>query len=598
MAKQKQNNQTDLRTMRRIFYYFWLTIRQNKVRTIILFITIPIHVVCSGIIMPIYASQIIGQLGTGDTDFNHYVPSIIAFISFLLIREVAIRITDWLDWSLDARGGYFLSQLCFDKLINQSMTFHSNKFSGSLTSQAGKLSNAYIRFKSSFNWSIYPLFLSIIFTIITIWTVSPLYALIVLGFVIIFITIASITYSKTRSVEIALPQSEIKQTGQLADSITNILNVKSYAHENHERDRYAKASKGVYTATMNVAKTSFWRNGLLNFITGIMLVVFLFIIITGSNTLGFAIGDVVLLYTLTTNIINHIWDTSNILRDINRTLGDAAEMVKILDTPTEIEDHTDRPLVVSSAEIDFHNITFQHSDSKTPLFENFSLKINAGERIGLVGISGSGKTTLTKLLLRFSDVQKGEILIDGQDISSVTQHSLRESIAYVPQETLLFHRSIAENIAYGKPNASRAEIERVAHLANADDFIEKMPEGYETLAGERGNKLSGGQRQRVAIARAFLKDAPILILDEATSALDSESEAAIQKATERLMKGRTSIVVAHRLSTIANLDRIVVLKDGKIIEQGSHRQLLLHDGPYKHLWSRQTGAFFESEDNG
>ena len=349
---------------------------------------------------------------------------------------------------------------------------------------------------------------------------------------------------------------------------------------------------------MNVAKTSFWRNGLLNFITGIMLVVFLFIIITGSNTLGFAIGDVVLLYTLTTNIINHIWDTSNILRDINRTLGDAAEMVKILDTPTEIEDHTDRPLVVSSAEIDFHNITFQHSDSKTPLFENFSLKINAGERIGLVGISGSGKTTLTKLLLRFSDVQKGEILIDGQDISSVTQHSLRESIAYVPQETLLFHRSIAENIAYGKPNASRDEIERVAHLASADDFIEKMPEGYETLAGERGNKLSGGQRQRVAIARAFLKDAPILILDEATSALDSESEAAIQKATERLMKGRTSIVVAHRLSTIANLDRIVVLKDGKIIEQGSHRQLLLHDGPYKHLWSRQTGAFFESEDNG
>ena len=598
MAKQKQNNQTDLRTMRRIFYYFWLTIRQNKVRTVILFITIPIHVVCAGIIMPIYASQIIGQLGTGDTDFNHYVPSIIAFISFLLIREVAIRITDWLDWSLDARGGYFLSQLCFDKLINQSMTFHSNKFSGSLTSQAGKLSNAYIRFKSSFNWSIYPLFLSIIFTIITIWTVSPLYALIVLGFVIIFITIASITYSKTRSVEIALPQSEIKQTGQLADSITNILNVKSYAHENHERDRYAKASKGVYTATMNVAKTSFWRNGLLNFITGIMLVVFLFIIITGSNTLGFAIGDVVLLYTLTTNIINHIWDTSNILRDINRTLGDAAEMVKILDTPTEIEDHTDRPLVVSSAEIDFHNITFQHSDSKTPLFENFSLKINAGERIGLVGISGSGKTTLTKLLLRFSDVQKGEILIDGQDISSVTQHSLRESIAYVPQETLLFHRSIAENIAYGKPNASRDEIERVAHLASADDFIEKMPEGYETLAGERGNKLSGGQRQRVAIARAFLKDAPILILDEATSALDSESEAAIQKATERLMKGRTSIVVAHRLSTIANLDRIVVLKDGKIIEQGSHRQLLLHDGPYKHLWSRQTGAFFESEDNG
>ena len=240
-------------------------------------------------------------------------------------------------------------------------------------------------------------------------------------------------------------------------------------------------------------------------------------------------------------------------------------------------------------------ITFKHHDAKTPIFNDFSLRIKAGERVGLVGISGSGKTTLTKLLLRFADVDSGEILIDGQNISEVQQVSLRENIAYVPQETTLFHRSIAENIAYGKPDATQKEIERAAKLANAHEFIQELPNGYETLVGERGIKLSGGQRQRVAIARAILKDAPILVLDEATSALDSESEALIQDALEKLMKGRTSIVVAHRLSTIASMDKIVVLDDGKIVEQGSHHALIKRGGAYSQLWSRQSGAFLEEK---
>ena len=215
----------------------------------------------------------------------------------------------------------------------------------------------------------------------------------------------------------------------------------------------------------------------------------------------------------------------------------------------------------------------------------------------MVGISGSGKTTLTKLLLRFADVQAGEILIDGQDIKSVHQVSLRENIAYVPQETALFHRSISENIAYARPDASQKEIERAAKLANAHEFVKDLPDGYDTLVGERGIKLSGGQRQRIAIARAILKDAPILVLDEATSALDSESEALIQDALEKLMKGRTSIVVAHRLSTVASMDRIVVLDNGKIIEQGSHEELLKKkNGAYHKLWSRQSGAFLDNAE--
>ena len=210
-----------------------------------------------------------------------------------------------------------------------------------------------------------------------------------------------------------------------------------------------------------------------------------------------------------------------------------------------------------------------------------------------MGVSGSGKTTLTKLLLRFDDVSGGAIYIDGQDIRDVTQKSLREAIAYVPQESSLFHRSIFENIAYGKTDATREEVIKAAKLANADEFIRDLPEGYNTLVGERGVKLSGGQRQRVAIARAILKNAPILVLDEATSALDSESESLIQGALANLMSGRTSIVVAHRLSTVAGLDEIVVMKDGKIVERGPHHELLKQNGEYAKLWSRQSGAFLE-----
>jgi ATP-binding cassette subfamily B protein len=274
--------------------------------------------------------------------------------------------------------------------------------------------------------------------------------------------------------------------------------------------------------------------------------------------------------------------------------GDAKEMTDILESDTHITNHGNQPLAVKAGQIKLKNVTFTHDEGEgATLFNDFSMTVHSGEKIGLVGSSGSGKTTLTKLLLRLADIDNGEILIDGQNIANVTQESLREHVAYVPQEPLLFHRTIRENIAYGKPDASDEEIEVAAKKAGALQFIRELKDGFDTLVGERGVKLSGGQRQRIAIARAILKDSPILILDEATSALDSESEKLIQQSLETLMKDRTSIVIAHRLSTIAKLDRIIVLDNGKIIEDGTHKTLLAKNGMYAKLWKRQSGGFIE-----
>lgn len=284
------------------------------------------------------------------------------------------------------------------------------------------------------------------------------------------------------------------------------------------------------------------------------------------------------------------------MQRINRALGDAAEMTRVLDEPRLVADDPDAPeLKVTEGAIDFEQLSFAYRDAAAGegVFDDLTLHVAAGQRVGLVGKSGSGKTTLTKLLLRLDDVQGGRVLVDGQDVSRCTQQSLRRQVAYVPQEALLFHRSIRENIAYGRPNATDEQIREAARLANATEFIDRLPRGFDTMVGERGVKLSGGQRQRVAIARAILTDAPILVLDEATSALDSESEALVQEALENLMRGRTSIVVAHRLSTVAALDRIVVLADGEIVEDGTHAQLVEAGGEYASLWSRQTGAFLE-----
>ena len=581
-------------SIRRTLHYFWKALMRYKGRTIALLILIPVYVFVSHILLPKGTSEIIGRLSEGDFELANYTGILLLTLLPVVSNNLfLVRALDWLDWSLDAKGGEYLSSLAFEAVINQSMTFHANHFSGSLTSQANKLPGAFIDLKSNFVWDIYPLILIILFSIISAGFVSPVFAGILLLFTIVYITVAVVTYYKTRDVDEKLATAENKQTGQLADSITNVLSVKSYARETFERARFKKATKRTHDATFNVAKVSMWRNFMLNSIVSVTFVAILILVILSHEMFGLSIASVVFLYSISSSLVSEIWRVNHILRVMNRAFGNAKEMVEILDLPYIIDDKTDKRLDVKAGEIDISHITFKHENEKTALFEDFSLDIPAGESVGLVGVSGSGKTTLTKLILRFDDVTAGGIYIDGHDIRDVTQKSLREAISYVPQESSLFHRSIYENILYGRPEATPEDVYEASRLANADEFVSKLPDGYETLVGERGVKLSGGQRQRIAIARAILKNAPILVLDEATSALDSESEALIQEALSNLMKERTSIVVAHRLSTIAGLSKIVVLRDGEIVEQGTHRELLAKKGEYAKLWSRQSGGFLE-----
>ena len=304
-------------------------------------------------------------------------------------------------------------------------------------------------------------------------------------------------------------------------------------------------------------------------------------------------GVIVLVQMYVFTAFELVWNIGRNMRRIMEAVANAQEMIEIFETPVEVQDvQYPQKCQIARGAMDIKNITFGYTKDAN-VFENFSLSIAPGEKVGLVGHSGSGKSTITKLLLRFADVERGEILIDGQNIAHIKQDDLRRNISYVPQEPMLFHRSLAENIAYAKPNATQEEIVQAAKKAHAHEFIVQLKDGYDTLVGERGVKLSGGERQRVAIARAMLKDAPILILDEATSALDSVSERHIQKAFETLMQDKTTIVIAHRLSTIQKMDRIIVFDKGHIVEEGAHDNLLSKRGTYFTFWQEQTAQVLD-----
>ncbi|WP_283713686.1 ABC transporter ATP-binding protein [Kribbibacterium absianum] len=549
---------------------------------------------------PYLIGLIVDRVSEGPTQpdqlWTAFGPVVAALVLSNVLGQVGSKLQDYFCAKLEIRASYDLTNLAFDTLSNQSMTFYNNRFGGSLVSQVQRFVGGYSTLCDCVTYSVIAIASSACFTIVMLAGLVPVYVCVLLVLMAVYVLVVYRLYSRILPANAVAAAANNRLSGQLSDSITNILAVKTSGREDYERGRFTQASQEVADADGRRMRANI-RCGAATSSIIVVIMACCTVFLAGGNTwFGVAPGTLVMMFTYTNSLTMQFNRLSSMFQTLNRALGDAYDMTQALGEPLLVADEPDaKGLTVTRGAIDFAGVGFHYPDAPDDdkVFDGFDLSIPAGQRVGLVGRSGSGKTTLTTLLLRLADLQEGTIAIDGQDVRGVRQASVRRQIAYVPQEPLLFHRSIYDNIAYGRPEAAPEEVLRAAEKANALEFIEKLPEGFDTMVGERGVKLSGGQRQRIAIARAILMDAPILVLDEATSALDSESERLIQEALATLMTGRTSIVVAHRLSTVASLDRIVVLQDGRIVEDGPHAELVAAGGPYEQLWDRQTGAFLE-----
>lgn len=587
-----------------IIRYFLKEMWRHRSHAIGIIVITPLAIIIARYLGPLLIAYVLQQIQSGTVTVEGSLWIILGYFAIQIIGDVVgFRIVLSLMWTIQIRGWTHLYQRAFEKLSKQSLSFYSSSFTGSLVSKVTRFADAFNSFVNVATYQVYFMAISIIASLIGIGIFLWPYALVLLAFTIVFVICAYFGTRFMRPKFKARSEAYTQASGKLADAIGNMIAVKTDSGETGEQAVINKGTMRVLKKELAV-QHSFLKTT--SVYTSIMAMMRTAAIIASILIIQTGVGNAATVYiclTYTFNLLEEIWNINNLLRSYYQITGDAAETLETIEKTPDVIDRTDKKLRVTNAAIAFKNISFTHHDTaekdedtqKEPeqLFTDFSLHIPAGQKTGIVGVSGSGKTTLVRLLMRFYDIDSGSITIDDQDISEVTQSSLHKQLAYVSQEPTLFHRSIKDNISYSNPKASFADIKRAAKQANALEFIEKLPNGFDTLVGERGVKLSGGQRQRITIARAILKDAPVLILDEATSALDSESEALIQDALVKLMKGRTSIVIAHRLSTIAALDRIVVLTNGTIEEQGSHKELLANNGSYAKLWQHQSGGFIE-----
>ncbi len=580
--------------------YFWSHLKRYKFLFIGTVFILPILYIVTGYLPTLILAGVLNKLSKHEyvshqvwQGFNVYIISyaiIVFFGSFVLWR-----VFDLFFWRLQGNVERSIAQDVCNHLISQSADFHANEFSGTLVSRTNKIISAYDRMSETTFFNVAPLIVGVIFVTIVMGSQSIIYAVTVFLFSAFYIISSFFVGKKVRRLSAKESAAESFQTGVLADAMTNVLAIKSFAKEKYESIRFNKATDKTYSTLIELFKAFQVRQIFFSGINSSLSLITLLVAIIAVVDFNAKVATAFLIFNYTSSIIAQLTQFSNnALRNYNRAFGDANEMVEILNKQPEVLDpkHPEK-LVIYSGEIEFKNVTFTHSGANDAIFKDFNIRIKDGEKIGLVGHSGAGKSTLTRLIMRFSDIDSGEILIGGQNIAKIKQEDLHSVISYVPQEPLLFHRSILENIAYGDTARNLRDVKVAAKQSHAAEFIDDLPDKYETLVGERGVKLSGGQRQRVAIARAMLKKSPVLLLDEATSALDSESEKLIQDALWKLMEGRTTLIIAHRLSTIQRMDRILVVDKGAIVEQGSHKELLESKGVYAKLWNHQSGGFLE-----
>jgi len=535
------------------------------------------------------------SLTTNPIDIHSITFWALSYPVLFFIEEILWRISGFtgMYWFMNFR--YIATNSLYKYLTHHSKNYFNNRFAGTLTNKIGNAVDGIENLFENILWQFGPLAMGILWYTIFAFSSNYRLGLIIFLWSILFFVVNLIFAKKLQPISVKNAKADSTLKGRIVDSLSNISLVHEYAYITGEHEyikKYIKKSRDIGISHWKLAELMLSANAALIFIFICFMIgtsIFLF----RENIVS--AGVIVMAIIITLDLSRQLIFLGQQIRTAARLYGEAKEgLVEILQGHL-IKDSSDATVLkISKSEIDFNTIDFQYDNDK--IFNNFSLHIPSGQKIGLVGKSGAGKSTFVTLLLRHYDVQKGEIKIDNQNISKVTLESLRSAISFVPQDTSLFHRTIKENISYSNPNASSKDIIQAAKLAHADDFINQLKDGYETLVGERGVKLSGGQRQRIALARAFLKNTPILILDEATSSLDSESENIIQESLEKLIKGKTVIAVAHRLSTLKKMDRIVVIDNGKIIEDGNPNELLKNqNGLFKNLWDHQVKGFIPDE---
>ena len=549
------------------------------------------------IVTPLWYKKLFDTLAGGSA-LSTAVGLLVSILVTILILKfaswLARRISVYAINHLEPKVMAGLTQTSFDYLLGHSYSFFVNNFSGAFVRRINRLPRAFEQIADNIFFNLLPLVITLAGILIVLFSRYPTLGLAFSIWLVVMVTVQIVVARWKQRYNIAMSEKDSQVTGVLSDAITNDVTIKLFNGDRHERSLVKKVTDELLA--LRVFTWTF--DEIINAIQGAVMISIEFVIFFLAIKLWklgqVSIGDFALLQAYLITAIDKVWDFGNVLRRMYEAFADATEMVDILNTPHEIKNAPGATkLAVTDGVIEFRNVHFAFHETRQVLHD-FSLTVAGGEKIALVGPSGAGKTTVVKLLFRFFDVTENEVLIDGQNIAHVTQESLREHIALVPQEPILFHRTLMENIRYGRRDATDAEVVEAGKLAHCHEFISQFPQGYETFVGERGVRLSGGERQRVAIARAILKNAPILVLDEATSSLDSESESYIQEALSTLMQGKTVIVIAHSLSTIMKMDRIVVIEDGRVVATGTHQELLTQEnGLYKKLWEIQAGGFIK-----
>ncbi|WP_331376907.1 ABC transporter ATP-binding protein [Sinorhizobium chiapasense] len=582
------------RAFRSVFRFCWAHWKRQPARLLAILGAVLLSTLAD-VLTPLYSGRLVDAVVSGAaTDEIAWNAAVSAFLMLMALSLGAIVLRHMTFMGIVTLTLKMMSDIAsaaFHHIQRFSSDWHANSFAGSTVRKVTRGMWALDLLNDTLLVALFPSVIMLAGSTALMAWYWPMMGLIIgLG------SIAFIAVTVALSLGYVAPMASLangwdtRLGGALADAISCNIVVKGFGAERREDQRLAR----VLAKWQNRTRRTWTRGTLNGTAQGAMLLVL------RAAVIGFALvlwargqasaGDITFVLTSFFILQGYLREVGMHIRNLQRSINDMEELVDIHAQPLGIEDRAGAKAIrITDGKIEFADVTFHYGAHRVPLYDRFSVTIRAGERVGLVGHSGSGKTTFVKLIQRLHDLKAGEIRIDGQDIAGVTQASLRQQIAIVQQEPILFHRSLAENIAYGRPGATQREVEEAARLASAHDFIAALPKGYGTLVGERGVKLSGGERQRVAIARAFLADAPILILDEATSSLDSESEVLIQQAMERLMMGRTTLVIAHRLSTVRALDRLLVFSRGRIAEEGDHGTLIrLKGGIYRGLFERQA----------